>query len=200
MVALMRNCPLLLEIDLMKVPQLSSPTMYAIWLHSSHLREFKFSFNANVDADGFPNLPSLIDYSGDELTRNADLYPWFASTPLTTRQQALRPDLETTDNKEKETNGDENTEDESLPSHYNHPPIVSTLTKPVSASFEYLRTIDFTGCSALTDLAVENTVTNAPKLRSLTLAKCPLLTDLSLASISKLGKHLHHLHLAHLVE
>ena len=80
-------------------------------------------------------------------------------------------------------------------------PCKSDLVKvyrPVSDSFEHLRTIDLTGCNLLGDDAVDALVCNAPKLRTLTLAKCTALTDQSLFSIGRLGKHLHHLHLGHI--
>ncbi|KAE8540539.1 hypothetical protein D1P53_003489 [Cryptococcus gattii VGV] len=72
-----------------------------------------------------------------------------------------------------------------------------TMLRPVTTTFEYLRVVDMTGCTELGDKAVDNLVTNAPKLRQLTLSKCPSLTDKSLESIGKLGKHLHNLHLGH---
>lgn len=72
-----------------------------------------------------------------------------------------------------------------------------TMLRPVTTTFEYLRVVDMTGCPELGDKAVDNLVTNAPKLRQLTLSKCPALTDKSLESIGKLGKHLHNLHLGH---
>ncbi|OXG19701.1 F-box and leucine-rich repeat protein GRR1 [Cryptococcus neoformans Tu401-1] len=72
-----------------------------------------------------------------------------------------------------------------------------TMLRPVTTTFEYLRVVDMTGCTDLGDKAVDNLITNAPKLRQLTLNKCPALTDKSLESIGKLGKHLHNLHLGH---
>jgi F-box and leucine-rich repeat protein GRR1 len=60
-----------------------------------------------------------------------------------------------------------------------------------------LRIIDFTGCTELEDEGIERLVASGPRLRSLTLAKCEKLTDKSLASIGRLGKHLHYLHMGH---
>ena len=68
---------------------------------------------------------------------------------------------------------------------------------PRSTTFEHLRIADLMSCSKLDDEAVDNLVWNAPKIRHLVLAKCPLLTDRSLESIARLGRHLHHLHLGH---
>lgn len=68
---------------------------------------------------------------------------------------------------------------------------------PRATTFEHLRTVDLMSCASLDDEAVDNLVWNAPKIRHLVLAKCPELTDRSLESIARLGRHLHHLHLGH---
>ncbi|KAG9093489.1 SCF ubiquitin ligase complex subunit [Ceratobasidium sp. UAMH 11750] len=64
-------------------------------------------------------------------------------------------------------------------------------------SFEHLRILDLTGCTSLTDTAVEGIISVAPKIRNLVLAKCALLTDNAIASVCKLGRYLHYLHLGH---
>jgi F-box and leucine-rich repeat protein GRR1 len=64
-------------------------------------------------------------------------------------------------------------------------------------NFDHLRTLDLTSCSLITDEAVEAIVSNAPKIRSLILAKCTGLSDASLASICGLGRSLHQLHMGH---
>ena len=76
----------------------------------------------------------------------------------------------------------------------------SARIAPRAETFEFLRVVDLTSCQMMTDLGVANLVANAPKIRHLTLAKCPLLTDAALESIARLGKHLHHLHLGHDIE
>jgi F-box and leucine-rich repeat protein GRR1 len=78
-----------------------------------------------------------------------------------------------------------------------------TLSLPNEASltttrsFEHLRILDLTGCTSLTDAAVEGIISVAPKIRNLVLAKCTLLTDNAIASVCKLGRYLHYLHLGH---
>lgn len=49
----------------------------------------------------------------------------------------------------------------------------------------------------LTDLAVDRIAATMPRIRNLVLAKCTGLTDASVFSLAKLGKHLHYLHLGH---
>lgn len=71
---------------------------------------------------------------------------------------------------------------------------------PAFSMMDSLRVVDFTSCIALNDLAVERLIGNAPRIRHLTLAKCPSLTDASLDSVGRLGKNLHHLQLGHLTE
>ncbi len=62
-------------------------------------------------------------------------------------------------------------------------------------SFDHLRVLDLTNCAHITDHAIEGIINNAPKIRNLVLAKCSLLTDETIYSISSLGKNLHYLHL-----
>jgi F-box and leucine-rich repeat protein GRR1 len=71
---------------------------------------------------------------------------------------------------------------------------------PTFTTFDSLRAVDLMSCSALNDKAIDNLICNAPRIRQLTLAKCPLLTDKALVSIARLGKQLHHLHLGHAIE
>ncbi|OCH92190.1 RNI-like protein [Obba rivulosa] len=67
----------------------------------------------------------------------------------------------------------------------------------LSGTFEHLRMLDLTACSALTDDAIEGIISVAPKIRNLVLAKCTQLTDIAVDNICKLGKNLHYLHLGH---
>ena len=154
LVPLARSCPLLLEIDLAHVPQLSNATLHAIFLNAAHLRELRLNGNLNLSNDGVPDLPALVDMSEDEAERAASSYPWYA------------------------VDG-------------------TTLRRPIADAFEHLRLVDLTGCGGLGDVAIDHLVTNAPKLRNLTLAKCVGLTDTAVESIARLGKHLHYLHLGH---
>lgn len=61
---------------------------------------------------------------------------------------------------------------------------------------ENLRVLDLTSAK-ITDAAVDGIVTHAPKIQSLILSGCTLLTDRALAAICKLGEHLHVVLLAH---
>ena len=63
-------------------------------------------------------------------------------------------------------------------------------------SAENLRVLDLTFCK-LTDDTIEGIVTHAPKIQSLILSGCSLLTDRAVRSICKLGEHLDVLMLAH---
>ncbi|TRM68097.1 hypothetical protein BD626DRAFT_480785 [Schizophyllum amplum] len=71
------------------------------------------------------------------------------------------------------------------------PPLV------ISRTCEQLRMLDMTGCSDVTDDAIDGIIAHAPKIRNLVLSKCSKLTDRSVENICKLGKHLHYLHLGH---
>lgn len=189
-----------MEIDLTKTPQISNATVYTIFLHSGHLRDLKLNANPNITSDGFPNLTQLLRYSADEATRNVGLYPWFASAPTSRVGTPIRDS--TIERPASASNSLLSPQSSVVPfgASDSLPLNPSTLLRPVTSVLEHLRMLDLTGCSGLTDIGVENIVTNAPRLRTFTLAKCPLLTDASLVSIAKLGKHLHYLHLAHLSE
>ncbi|KAG6821572.1 hypothetical protein H0H93_000081 [Arthromyces matolae] len=59
-----------------------------------------------------------------------------------------------------------------------------------------LRILDLTSCR-ITNEAIEGIITHAPKIQSLILSGCTMLTNDALESISKLGEHLDVLMLAH---
>lgn len=63
--------------------------------------------------------------------------------------------------------------------------------------YDHIRFLDLTSLAKLSDEAVAGIVRHMPRIRNLVLAKCSNLTDDSLSHISKLGKHLHYLHLGH---
>lgn len=71
------------------------------------------------------------------------------------------------------------------------------MLRPRISRLECLKVVDLTNCTNFGDEGLKNLVESAPKLRVLTLAKCALLTDEGVKHIAKLGKYLHHLHLAH---
>ncbi|KAJ8507654.1 hypothetical protein ONZ45_g9989 [Pleurotus djamor] len=73
------------------------------------------------------------------------------------------------------------------------PPLIITRT------FDHLRMLDLSGCSKITDDAIEGIISHASKIRNLVLSKCLLLTDKSVDLICRLGRHLHYLHLGHAV-
>lgn len=61
--AIARACPLLLEVEVVGVPQLTDASLYTILINSKFLRELRFSGNTNLTDDGFPDLQGLV--SGD---------------------------------------------------------------------------------------------------------------------------------------
>lgn len=84
-----------------------------------------------------------------------------------------------------------------IPSPASPMPIPGDISSPATRSFEHLRILDLTGCTSVTDVAIEGIISVAPKIRNLILAKCTLLTDNAIASVCKLGRYLHYLHLGH---
>lgn len=72
------------------------------------------------------------------------------------------------------------------------------MLRPNMARLDSLKVVDLTNCSSFGDRGLKNLIESAPRLKILTLAKCGMLTDDGVKHVAKLGKYLHHLHLAHL--
>lgn len=175
-VALVRHCPLLSELDIMGIPQLSNDSTLAVFLNAVCLRDLKMRESKDhekLDDNAIPNLWELSRMGESQLFDSLCTYPWYLTGSSAPKAQAI--------------------------SHRSsRPPNVSaSLLRPLRSTLDVLRVVDFTSCSGLGDLAVENLVCNAPQLRSLTLTKCDNLSDASLDSISRLGKYIHYLHLGH---
>lgn len=153
--------------DLSKCPQITNPSIYALLLNASHLRDLKIQHNTNITDEAFPTLNELYDLQDHELEREAKTAPVYATTASLSERE------------EEERDG---------------PP---RMLRPLMEKLEMLRIVDLTGCAALGDRMVHSLVASAPKIRNLTLAKCPEITDAAVDSILKLGKCLHHLHLGH---
>jgi F-box and leucine-rich repeat protein GRR1 len=215
LIALARSCPLLLEMDLAQVQQLSNATVYGIFLNTTHLRELKLNGHNYLTDSAFPNLADLRDASDDELVDSAGRYADIVASLThagsgsgSSSKTALRASIPGEKNGGNELN--ERIEgNEGIPGYLpsrrkssgNRDLVIRPpkpeLLRPVLDVFEHLRIVDLTSCSAIGDRAVDNLITNAPKLRSLTLNKCSNLTDRTVESVCRLGKHLHYLHLGH---
>lgn len=170
-VALTRSCPLLLELDLAHVPQLSMDTTTSIFFNSANLRELRMNDNQNLAQNAVPDLDLAAAADEDGLYDIIGAYPWYfldVPSPKAMWRTSSRPKG-----------------------------VSLGQIRPFCKSFEQLRVVDLTSCLGLGDDSVEHLVNNAPQLRNLTLAKCSNLTDASIDSITRLGKHLHHLHLGH---
>jgi len=59
--------------------------------------------------------------------------------------------------------------------------------------------LDVSGCK-ITDEAIEGIVSHAPRIQSLNLSRCSMLTDKALECVAKLGDHLDVLMIAHVGE
>lgn len=169
-VALTRSCPLLLELDLGGVIQLTNDSLVSIFLNSSGLRELRVNEDLAITPGAIPHLATVSDPSGSALVKAVGAYPWYVAGARAPKAEALRAP---------------------------HPEGMDLqLIRPVSLSFDQLRAVDFTNCR-IGDDDIEALVANAPQMRSVTLAKCSFLTDDAVYSIARLGKQLHYLHLGH---
>lgn len=171
-VALVRACPLLLELDLAGVPQLSNDSTIAMFFNTQYLRELRMNDNKVINDLAIPDLEKIPELSEQALLHRLGAYPWYLQAGVATPKAMSSTAT-------------------------NLPDVDPVLLRPVTLHFEQLRQVDFTSCTLLRDQAIESLVSNASKLRSITLAKCVNLTDASVDSITRLGKHLHYLHLGH---
>lgn len=170
-VALARHCPLLLELDLAGVPQLTNDTTISVFLNTRALRELKLNDNKTLSAGAIPDLAAVARMDDSAVFEHVGAYPWYlvdVPSPKAMSRTSSRP-----------------------------PGLDATRLRPVTITFDQLRVADLTSCTGLTDQDVDHLVRNAPQLRTLTLAKCSNLTDFAVESISRLGKFLHYLHLGH---
>ena len=173
--ALAANCPLLLEVDLFSCA-ITDRTLWGLFRNSSHLREFSLSGCKQVTGAAFPQREgSLLVIKGadDPLLQSKPINQKYQSTSLAAaarKAQAL-------------TEGKTD--------------IFAGVTPLANRMFEHVRYLDMTGLIHLTDAAMEGIVSTMPNIRNLVLAKCHNLTDDALISISKLGRHIHFLHLGH---
>ncbi|KAL4242001.1 hypothetical protein ABKN59_000621 [Abortiporus biennis] len=176
--ALAANCPLLRRVKLSHVEQVTDAAISALAKSCPLLLEIDLN-----------NCKKITDSSVRDL--------WLHSNHM--REMRLSHCAELTDNAfpasprtEAFTTGFPNPFTSTDSQMYDKlPPL--RLPRP----FEHLRMLDLTGCSNLTDEAIEGIVSVAPKIRNLVLAKCTQLTDNAVESICTLGKHLHYLHLGH---
>jgi F-box and leucine-rich repeat protein GRR1 len=171
-VALTRACPLLLELDLATVPQLSNDSTIAIFFNAAGLRELRMNDNAVITSSCIPDLGRVPQLDSDSLLEVVGAYPWYLTNVDNPKAMFRKA--------------------------WKAPPDMNmSLLRPVATSFDQLRVVDFTSCGRLDDQAIDNLISNAPQLRSVTLTKCTHLTNDAIHSIARLGKHLHFLHLGH---
>lgn len=174
LVAIARRCPLLLEVDLVDVAQITSIGIRELWLYAAHLRELRLSACTLIADEGFPFLvpqPSNSRYGPHHPPQTMFIEP--SEGGEGSASSAVIAPTESW-----------NTPIPLPPPNWDRP-------------FEHLRILDLTSCALLTDRAVEAIISNAPRIRALVLAKCPNLTDESIYSICRLGRSLHQFHMGH---
>lgn len=184
-IALATLCPLILEYDLQGLENVTDVSMRQIWLNSAHVRELRLNGNDLLSEEGFPCLNIMPVLLTPDEERDF-------STLSRRRSVTGRSSDSEGSSTESGTSGTSRKDPRTV---FARRPILRKT--PVTRKFDYLRTVDLTGCTRVTDEAIEAIVSNATKIRMLTLAKCGLLTDAALESICRLGKHLHLLHLGH---
>lgn len=174
-IALVLSCPLLLEVDLYACTSMTDRTLWALFRNSSHLRELSLNNCTQVTGDGFPQRDGKLVY-----IKGSDDPALVGLKPLNHKLANLSNKIQ-----------DPNT---SL-SVFQALPANTTLLS--SRLFDHVRYLDLTGMINLTDTAMAGIVVTMPHIRNLVLAKCSSLSDESVMSICRLGKHIHFLHLGH---
>ncbi|KAK4684638.1 F-box and leucine-rich repeat protein GRR1, partial [Tremellales sp. Uapishka_1] len=196
LVKLTQNCPLLLEMDLADVPQLSNAAAYSIFLHSAHLRELRFNGNTNLTDDGFPDLPYLASLTGEEAARAVGDLPWFASTPMPT-PTLLRPVAETFDQlRSVDLTGCAQIGDLAIEHLVSNAPKLRTLTlakcplltdnalESIERLGKHLHYLHLGHVALITDAAVTRLARSCTRMRYVDFACCPLLSDLSVFELA----------------
>lgn len=177
-ISLALSCPLLLEVDLYACTSITDRTLWALFRNSSHLRELSLNNCTQVTGDGFPQRDGKL------------LYIKGAEDPALLGLKPLNNKLVNLPSKILDAHGNF--------SSLSDPSLSKSNTTPLgSRIFDHVRYLDLTGMVNLNDVAMAGIVATMPHIRNLVLAKCSNLTDESVMSICKLGKHIHFLHLGH---
>ena len=167
-ISLAENCPLLLEVDLTGCVKVTDASVSKLWTLSTHLREFRLAQCSLLTDAAFPS-----PLSGN-IRKSTVLSNGIVRAAIVPPEAAGSGDAGLGNG---EGGGN------------------AILGVTPKKAFDHLRILDLTNCSGITDNAIEGIVNNAHKIRNLILAKCSLLTDETVYSISRLGKNLHYLHL-----
>lgn len=163
-----RSCSRLIELELCNLPLLSPLSVRDIWMFA---RYAPMPFNQVLNAHGSPRKLRTLRLAYCRLLTDK-AFPSALELP------------------------DEFMDDEKPLPHRpvtwleELPPLILTHTA------ENLRILDIAYCN-ITDDAIEGIVRHAPKIQTLNLSGCQLLTDRALESICTLGEHLDVLILAH---
>lgn len=178
-VALAQNCPLLRRVKLSNVEQITDQSLSALARSCPLLLEIDLNNCKRISDSGLRDLWTYsVQMREMRLSHCAELTD--AGFPAPPKRDIIPPGMNP------------------FPSagYTGHassdfPPL------KVPQPFDQLRMLDLTGCSLITDDAIEGIVSAAPRIRNLVLAKCTQLTDNAVESICRLGKGLHYLHLGH---
>lgn len=180
-ISLALSCPLLLEVDLHGCISITDRTLWALFRNSSHLRELSLNNCSQITGDGFPQKDGKLIY-----IKGSDDPSLVGLKPLNVKVANLS-------NKAQDHSITASSSSLSLQS--SALPLNTTLLS--ARMFDHVRYLDLTGMIHLNDIAMAGIVTTMPHVRNLVLAKCSNLSDDSVFSICRLGKHIHFLHLGH---
>ncbi|EIW61436.1 RNI-like protein [Trametes versicolor FP-101664 SS1] len=177
-VALAQNCPLLRRVKLSNVEQITDQSLSALARSCPLLLEIDLNNCKRISDSGLRDLWTYsVQMREMRLSHCAELTD--AGFPAPPKRDIIPPGMNP------------------FPSagYAGHASDFPPLKVP--QPFDQLRMLDLTGCSLITDDAIEGIVSAAPRIRNLVLAKCTQLTDSAVESICRLGKGLHYLHLGH---
>lgn len=178
-------------LDLNRCPFVTDVAIIDIAERCSHLQRIEINHNGRIIDEGVialvnhcPLLRIVQLRDCPNMTDRCIRHLWSYSENL--RELTLEGNGNITDHgfirDEEEIQGEE----DSLP------------TRPSPAIHSNLRDLNLTGCSGLSDTAIEAIVTAAPKLRNITLKNCQNLTDEAIRSVCNLRSSLHYISLAHI--
>lgn len=164
-------------------------TLWALFRNSSHLRELSLSNCNQITGDGFPQKNGKAIY-----IKGADDPALQGLKPLNQKLVNFLSSSKSQDSTTTTTRSSSTPQSMANLSSLLLPPNTTILSPKI---FDHVRYLDLTGMINLNDIAMAGIVATMPNVRNVVLAKCSNLTDESVFSICRLGKHIHFLHLGH---